>query len=86
MTMVVCALFLLSACGPQIGDLERGEEGRVARVFGGDTLLLEDGTRVFLAEIDAPSGEAPYAAQSQGELEALALHRDILLTYGGERR
>jgi endonuclease YncB( thermonuclease family) len=86
MTMVVCAIFLLSACGPQIGDLERGEEGRVERVFGGDTLLLEDGTRVFLAEIDAPSGEAPYAAQSQGELEALALHRDILLTYGGERR
>ncbi len=80
------ALTLLASCGPQIGDLERGEEGRVARVFGGDTLLLEDGTRVFLAEIDAPSGEAPYAAQSQGELEALALHRDILLSYGGERR
>jgi len=87
MTMVVSALvFLLSACGPQIGDLERGESGRVARVFGGDTLLLEDGTRVFLAEIDAPSGEAPYAAQSQGELEALAQHREVLLTYGGERR
>jgi micrococcal nuclease len=80
------AILLLAACGPQIGNLERGEEGRVARVFAGDTLLLEDGTRVFLAEIDAPSGEAPYAAQSQGELEALALHRDILLTYGGERR
>ena len=80
------ALVLLTACGPQIGDLERGEEGRVARVFAGDTLLLEDGTRVFLAEIDAPSGEAPYAAQSQGELEALALHREVLLTYGGERR
>ena len=83
---LLVALTLLASCGPQIGDLERGEEGRVARVFGGDTLLLEDGTRVFLAEIDAPSGEAPYAAQSQGELEALALHRDILLSYGGERR
>ena len=85
--MVVCALvLLLSACGPQIGELERGEEGRVARVFAGDTLLLEDGARVFLAEIDAPSGEAPYAAQAQGELEALSLHREVLLTYGGERR
>lgn len=80
------ALLLLAACGPQIGELERGEEGRVVRVFAGDTLLLEDGTRVFLAEIDAPSGDAPYAAQSQGELEALALHREVLLTYGGERR
>ncbi|MEQ1492413.1 MAG: thermonuclease family protein [Terricaulis sp.] len=84
--LLLVALLLLAACGPQIGDLERGEEGRVARVFAGDTLLLEDGTRVFLAEIDAPSGEAPYAAQSQGELEALVLHREVLLTYGGERR
>ncbi len=84
--LLFAALLSLAACGPQIGELERGEEGRVVRVFAGDTLLLEDGTRVFLAEIDAPSGDAPYAAQSQGELEALALHRDVLLTYGGERR
>ncbi|MEQ1492964.1 MAG: hypothetical protein ABL932_20665, partial [Terricaulis sp.] len=84
--VIFASLLLLAACGPQIGDLERGEEGRVVRVFAGDTLLLEDGTRVFLAEIDAPSGEAPYAAQSQGELEALVLHREVLLTYGGERR
>jgi endonuclease YncB( thermonuclease family) len=84
--LVVLALLLLAACGPQIGALERGEEGRVVRAYAGDTLELEDGTRVFLAEIDAPSGEAPYAAQSQGELEALAVHRDVLLAYGGERR
>jgi endonuclease YncB( thermonuclease family) len=32
---------------------------RVARAFAGDTLKLEDGTRVFLAEIDAPRGDAP---------------------------
>ncbi|MGD9966270.1 MAG: thermonuclease family protein [Hyphomonadaceae bacterium] len=76
----------IAGCGPQIGALERGEEGRVARVFAGDTLQLEDGSRVFLAEIDAPSGDAPYAAQALGELEALTLHRDILLAYGGERR
>ncbi|MGD9979739.1 MAG: thermonuclease family protein [Hyphomonadaceae bacterium] len=76
----------LAACGPQIGALQRGEEGRVVGAYAGDTLELEDGTRVFLAEIDAPRGDAPYAAQSQGELEALALHRDVLLAYGGERR
>jgi endonuclease YncB( thermonuclease family) len=58
----------------------------VVRVYAGDTLELEDGARVFLAEIDAPRGEAPYAAQSQGELEALAQHREVLLAYGGERR
>ncbi len=85
---VAAALFalFLTACGPQLGNLERGEEGRVVRAFAGDTLELEDGTRVLLAEIDAPSGDAPYAAQSQGELEALTLHRDVLLAYGGERR
>jgi endonuclease YncB( thermonuclease family) len=79
-------VLLLAACGPQIGELERGEEGRVVRAYAGDTLELEGGARVFLAEIDAPRGDAAYAAQSQGELEALALHRDVLLAYGGERR
>jgi endonuclease YncB( thermonuclease family) len=77
---------LVAACGPQIGDLERGEEGRVVRAYNGDTLELDSGLRVFLAEIDAPRGEDAYAAQAQGELEALALHREVLLTYGGTRR
>jgi endonuclease YncB( thermonuclease family) len=58
----------------------------VVRAYSGDTLELDSGLRVFLAEIDAPRGEQQYAAQSEGELEALALHRDVLLTYGGERR
>ena len=80
------ALLLVAACGPQIGDLERGEEGRVVRAYNGDTLELDSGLRVFLAEIDTPRGEDAYAAQAQGELEALALHREVLLTYGGTRR
>jgi micrococcal nuclease len=84
--LAALALLLLAACGPQIGELERGEKERVVRAYAGDTLELEGGTRVFLAEIDAPRGDAPYAAQSQGELEALAVHRDVLLAYGGERR
>jgi len=82
---LVIALFV-AACGPQIGELERGEEGRVVRAYSGDTLELESGLRVFLAEIDAPRGDATYAAQAQGELEALALHREVLLTYGGVKR
>jgi endonuclease YncB( thermonuclease family) len=79
-------VFLLAACGPQIGDLERGEEGRVVRAYNGDTLELESGLRVFLAEIDAPRGGEDYAAQANGELEALALHREVLLAYGGTKR
>ena len=82
---VLCAV-LLTACGPQIGNLHKGETGRVVRAYSGDTLVLESGLRVFLAEIDAPRAEQQYAAQSEGELEALALHRDVLLAYGGERR
>ena len=76
----------LAACGPQIGPLEKGETGRVVRAYAGDTLELDSGLRIFLAEIDAPRGEDAYAAQAQGELEALALHREVLLAYGGTRR
>ncbi|HVK79927.1 MAG TPA: thermonuclease family protein [Verrucomicrobiae bacterium] len=83
--LLIC-LVSLAACGPQIGDLERGEEGRVVRAYSGDTLELYNGLRVFLAEIDAPRGEDDYAAQAQGELEAQVLHREVLLTYGGTRR
>ena len=80
------ATLLLSACGPQLGALEKGEQGQVVRAFGGDTLELDSGLRVFLAEIDAPRGEDAYAAQAQGELEALALHRQVRLAYGGNHR
>ncbi len=83
---LAAALLLLAACGPQLGPLEEGETGRVVRVFNGDTLQLESGERVFLAEIDAPRGEDAYAAQAQGELEALAQHREVRLAYGGARR
>jgi len=80
---IVCAL---AACGPQLGELEQGEAGRVVGAYNGDTLELESGLRVFLAEIDAPRGDEEYATQAQGELEALTLHRDVRLAYGGERR
>ena len=56
------------------------------RAFGGDTLELDSGLRVFLAELDAPGGDDEYAAQANGELEALALHRNVRLAYGGTRR
>ncbi|MBC7767222.1 MAG: thermonuclease family protein [Phycisphaerales bacterium] len=58
----------------------------MVRAFSGDGLELDTGLVVFLAEIDAPRGDAAYAAQAQGELEALTLHREVLLTYGGTKR
>jgi len=84
-----CALSLvcaLAACGPNLGGLEKGEASRVAAAFNGDGLELESGLRVYLAEIDAPRGDAPYARAAQAELESLALNRKIRLGYGGQRR
>jgi len=86
MTIALFALALLAACGPQIGNLEKGETGRVVRAFNGDALELDNGLVVFLAEIDAPARDQPYSAQAQGELEALVLHREVLLAYGGAKR
>lgn len=83
---VVLMALLLAACGPQLGSLQRGEEGRVVRAYNGDTIVLDSGLRVFLAEVDAPRGDDPYAGQAQGELDALVLHRDVLLAYGGSQR
>jgi endonuclease YncB( thermonuclease family) len=85
-SFLLVAITALAACGPQLGSLQRGETGRVARVINGDTLQLDSGLRVFLAEVDAPRRDEPYASQAYGELEALALHRNVLLAYGGTRR
>lgn len=85
-TVAALLIWSLAACGPQIGSLDKGETGRVVRAYNGDTLVLDSGLRVFLAEVDAPRGDDDYASQAQGELEALALHRNVLLAYGGERR
>ncbi len=86
MTTLLFACLALLSCGPNIGALEKGEEGQVTRAMNGDTLELDSGLRVFLAEIDAPYGEEEYAAQARAELEALALHRRVRLAYGGTRR
>jgi micrococcal nuclease len=84
--LALLAVVLAASCGPQLGALEKGETGRVVRTYNGDTLELDSGLRVFLAEIDAPAREDPYSANAQAELEALALHRAVQLAYGGTKR
>jgi hypothetical protein len=69
--LLLSALAVLAACGPQIGVVQEGEQGQVARVFTGDTLQLQSGLRVFLAEIDAPRGDDPYAAQARAAQRGL---------------
>ena len=83
---LIAVLVVLAACGPDIGKLEKGERAHVIRVTSGDTLELDNGMRVFLAEVDAPYGQEPYADTARAELESLALHRQVELAYGGTRR
>lgn len=69
-------------------DLVPGESGRVARIVDGDTLTLDTGLRVRLAEIEAPAvsyGDA-FAAEAARLLEVAALGRTAKLYYGGLTR
>lgn len=89
----MAALILaLAACGPNIKDLEKGEEGRVASVSDGDTMVLDSGLRVQLTGIIAPRRgfrerpDEPKAQEALQTLEKLALGRRVLLAYGGDKR
>jgi endonuclease YncB( thermonuclease family) len=86
--LALAALLLLAACGapPGLDRLAMGEEGRVAEVRSGDTLVLGSGLVVRLAGIEAPKGEQPYAAEAQDAMRRLADGRTVQLLYGGARR
>ena len=82
--LAIAALALLVVgCGPNLGSLEKGEQASVSEVSGRGALQLDSGLRVFLAEVDLPRGDAPYAQQARQELESLAAHRKVQLGYGG---
>ncbi len=82
---------LAAACSQQ-GDLTEGEGGRVARVLDGDSLALDTGLRVRLAEVEAPAagfkervGE-PGADAARLVLERGSVGREARLWYGGLSR
>lgn len=82
---------LAAACSPQ-GDLAEGEGGRVARVLDGDSLALDTGLRVRLAEVEAPAAgyrdrqEEPGTATSRAIMERASVGREARLWYGGLSR
>jgi endonuclease YncB( thermonuclease family) len=80
------ALALLTACGPKIDGLEKGETGKAAEVRDGDTFVMEDGLAVHLAGVEAPRGDQPHAAEARAALEKLVAHRTVQLAYGGQKR
>ena len=87
MTGLVMTL-ALTACGqaPGLERLAAGETGRVAQVRSGDSLVLDSGLVVRLAGVEAPWGDAPYAAQARETLRGLVEGRTVQLLYGGVRR
>lgn len=81
----------LTACAGE-SDLAEGESGRVARVLDGDSLALDTGLRVRLAEVEAPAagyrdraGE-PGADVARAIVERAAVGREARLWYGGLSR
>ncbi|HIM45438.1 MAG TPA: thermonuclease family protein [Alphaproteobacteria bacterium] len=76
-----------------VETLERGETSLAAEVVDGDTLLLENGTKVRLVGIQAPKlplGRAgfeawPLAEEAKQALEDLALGQTLTLYYGGRK-
>lgn len=70
--LVGCVLALGAACGgPTEGSSQTS--GIVARVVDGDTLVLHNGDRVRLVQIDAPESDREcHAAASTRELARLA--------------
>jgi endonuclease YncB( thermonuclease family) len=81
----------LAACGAE-GDLVAGEQGRIARITDGDTLGLDTGLKVRLAEIEAPAPgydgreDQPFAVEARSLLAAAATGRQGRLWYGGLTR
>lgn len=82
---------LATACSAG-ADLTEGEGGRVSRVLDGDSLALDTGLRVRLAEVEAPAAgyqerpEEPGAAEARSVLERAAVGRAARLWYGGLSR
>lgn len=91
---IVWLLAPLVACSERspLDGLARGEEGRVVRVFDGDSIALDTGLSVRLVGIEAPSFgrnddlDQAYAKEAQRHLEDLVLGRQVRLYYPGMTR
>jgi endonuclease YncB( thermonuclease family) len=84
--LAMLAALALSACGPKLDGLEKGETGKVAEVRDGDTFVMADGLVVHLAGVEAPRFQQPREKEARAALEKLVAHRQVQLAYGGEKR
>lgn len=91
--LVSLVLALSPLPGSAQGEPREGERARVTEIVDGDTLVLADGRQVRLVGIQAPKlplGRPnfetwPLAEQAKAALGALALGRELRLSYGGRR-
>ncbi len=95
--LVLVAIGAILAAAPATAlmeDLTPGEQGRVAQVIDGDTVVLDTGLAVRLVGLQAPKlalgrrdfVEWPLAEQARAVLAGLVANRDVGLRYGGARR
>lgn len=89
-----CGVLVAGGCGEggPLGDMARGETGRVVRVIDGDALVLDTGQSVRLVGIEAPpmnwrtKEPAPYAEKASRALEDIVMGREVRLYYPGLTR
>ena len=86
--LAALAALVLAGCGPDaaLDALAPAGSGRVVAAPEGDLLVLDDGTRVRLAGVEAPKGSDPFAVDSRITLGQLALGRQVELMSGGARQ
>jgi len=78
--------WMLAGCAGGLDQLARGPAGKVAQARSGDSVVLEGGQVVRLAGLEAPYGQAIYAAEAQMALNDLLAGQAVELFYGGARQ
>jgi micrococcal nuclease len=85
--LLLTTCLTLAACQRDgLDRLATGEQGRVAEIRSGDTLVLDSGLVVRLAAIDAPNLDQAFSREAAAALSRLAAGKDVELRYGGRRR
>ncbi len=83
---VVALLVYIFAFGqPYSQTVDKGRMAKVAKVIDGDTVELENGTRVRYIGIDTPEKGDPYSVRATDYNEDLVYSKEVWLEYGVER-
>ena len=73
------AIFVIVMATLVVMHLEDINTRTVVEVVDGDTLVLDDGTTVRLARVDAPEWDEQGGQAAESQLRELTLHREVRL-------